>query len=401
MKEIKMPEAGFNITEGKIVKWNKKVGDKVEEGEDIVSVETDKITVDIPAVAAGVLQEIFSYEGDMVPVGNVLGIIVEKEELISTNQKKTEDKIRTPKSDERESTQLATTNTKKSDAEVKKISPLAKALAKKEGIDLSLITSGTGSRGMIVKEDIINIIDMERTEVVPSIDTNKQGVRVEFTGWRKVIADRVTKSYQEVPQCTVTIEVDITELSELIPSIREKEGIRITYIPFIMKAIIGGHELVPEINAYTDSKSYTILDEVNIGVVVNVEGKLLIPVVKAVKEKRLFEIAQELNDLFEKAVNNKLEKEDIDGGTITITNVGPYQIHTSTALILQPQTAIVQMEVAKEVAAVRNGNVEVRKLMNIGVTYDHRVLDGALCGKFLMKVKSCIENPYLSLINFK
>lgn len=398
MVEIKMPEAGFNITEGKIVQWHRKVGDKVKEGEDIVSVETDKIIVDISAETAGILQEILSREGDVVPVGNVLGIIKEKGELASTIQNKTKDQLQTQKMDERESAQLVIVKAEKAESGVKKISPLAKAFAKKEGIDLSQIVSGTGPRGRVVKEDVVKFIETQRAEAAPSKEVKKPEERVEFKGWRKVIVDRVTKSHQEVPQCTVTIETDVTELSKVISSVREKEDIRITYIPFFMKAIISGLELVPELNAYCDNEGYTILNEINMGIVVNVEGKLLIPVVKAVRDKRIFELARELELLVEKARNNRLEKEDIEGGTITITNVGSYQIHTSTALIFQPQSAIVQMGAAREIPAVWNENVEVRKRMNIGVTYDHRVLDGALCGKFLMEVKFCIENPYLFFI---
>ena len=398
MIEIKMPEAGFNIIEGKIVRWYRKVGDKVKEGEDIVSVETDKIIVDISAETAGILQEILSREGDVVPVGNVLGIIKEKGELASTIQNKTKDQLQTQKMDERESARPVIVKAEKTESGVKKISPLAKAFAKKKGIDLSQIVSGTGPRGRVVKEDVVKFIETQRAEAAPSKEVKKPEERVEFKGWRKVIVDRVTKSHQEVPQCTVTIETDVTELSKVISSVREKEDIRITYIPFFMKAIISGLELVPELNAYCDNEGYTILNEINMGIVVNVEGKLLIPVVKAVRDKRIFELARELELLVEKARNNRLEKEDIEGGTITITNVGSYQIHTSTALIFQPQSAIVQMGAAREIPAVWNENVEVRKRMNIGVTYDHRVLDGALCGKFLMEVKFCIENPYLFFI---
>lgn len=401
MIEIKMPEAGFSITEGKIVNWYKKVGDKIKEGEDIVSVETDKITVDIPAEAAGVLQEIRSQEGDMVPVSSVLGIIKEKGEPTSTIQNKTKDKLQTHIIDKQELAQPVIMKTKKSEAEIRRISPLVKALAKKEGINLSQIVSGTGPGGRIVKEDIVKLIDKQREKAAPVVEVKKPEERIEFKEWRKVIADRVTKSNQEVPQCTVTIETDVTELSKVISSVREKEDIRITYIPFFMKAISSGLELVPELNAYCDNEGYTIKDEINIGIVVNIEGKLLVPVVKSVRDRKILGIARELELLVKKARNNRLEKKDIEGGTITITNVGPFQIHTSTALIFQPQSAIIQMGVARDIPAVWNQNIEVRKRMNIGVTYDHRMIDGALCGKFLMEVKSCIENPYLFFTNLE
>ncbi|UCB45043.1 MAG: 2-oxo acid dehydrogenase subunit E2 [Spirochaetota bacterium] len=398
MVEIRMPEAGFNITEGKIVQWYKNSKDKVEEGENVVSVETDKITVDIPAEKAGVLFEIRCKEGDVVPVGAVLGVITEESDSTAAIQKKIEEKFQTPVGEEKELPQPVVSVSDKIAFPDKKISPAAKAVARKEGVDLSRISSGTGPGGRIVREDVLKLIETQSSEEVPSMIAGKIARRVEYKEWRKVIADRVTKSSREVPQCTVAIEVDVTELSRIISSIREKESVHITYLPFIMKAIARGIELFPELNAFCDDKGFTLLSDVNVGIVVNVEGKLLIPVVKAVKEKRIIDLAREIEDLVEKAHNNRLERNDIDGGTITITNVGPFQIHSGTALIFQPQAAIVLLMAAREIPAVWNGNVAIRKRMNIGVTYDHRVIDGALCGKFLMEVRSCIEDPNLFFV---
>jgi pyruvate/2-oxoglutarate dehydrogenase complex dihydrolipoamide acyltransferase (E2) component len=393
--EIKMPEAGFNITEGKIVQWYRKIGEKVDAGENIVSVETDKITVDIPAEKSGVLKEIRCKEGDVIPVGGIVGIIAEEGVASRAPQEVMRDLAQSPHKGTDDQVHSLAIDLKNKKHDERKISPAAKAIAKREGIDLSKITAGTGPGGRVVKEDVLNFMETQRAGAAPSAAAGKPAERVEFRDWRKVVADRVSRSSREVPQCTVAIETDVTELSKTISSVREKEAIHITYLPYLMKALVGGLELVPELNAYCDDEGYTILNEINIGVIVNVEGKLLIPVVKAVREKSIFDLAREIDLLVEKARDNSLGKNDIEGGTITITNVGPFKIHTGTALIFQPQTAMVQLMAAREMPAVWNGNIEVRKRMNVGVTYDHRVVDGALCGKFLMEVRRRIEDPDL------
>ncbi len=429
MIEIKMPEAGFSITEGTVVEWHKKIGDKVQAGENIVTVETDKITVDIPAVDSGVLHEIRYQVGEVAPVGDVMGIIAEEgEEVSEITKTKYEEKNKEEKVPLRLDSEVAFRGT-----EVRKISPAAKAVAKAKGVDLSQIPKGSGPMGRIVKKDVLEFSEkkeiaqveiegprgLEPGEVKPLgvkphgvepgglepggvIEPAIKGKKVGFTGWRKVIADRVLSSSLEVPQCTMSIEADVTELSQTITSIRQKEdGLHVTYIPFMMKAMVVGIDQVPEVNAYCDKDGFTVQEEINIGIAVELGEKLIVPVVKNVREKSILELVEEIQEVVEKARNDRLEHRDVEGGTITLTNVGAYQIHSATALILQPQTSIVNMCAAREVPGVWKGNIEIRKRMIFGLTYDHRVINGARTARFLMKVKSCLEDLVMLLMRLR
>ncbi len=387
MVEIKMPEAGFNITEGKVVRWYKKAGETLEAGENVVSVETDKITVDVPAEISGVLKEIRCAEGEVAPVGGVLGIIDKTGEAdaassITEDVKKAERPEGTPSV---ESPIPVTAKAGKGGG--RRISPAAKAAARSLGIDLSSIPSGTGPAGRIVKADVeayavLTPAASDRVEEKFPADR-----RVEFEGWRKTLADRVTICVQQVPQCTIISDVDVTALSTMVKALREREsGPKVSYLPFLMKAMVSGIDAVPEMSAHCDGKGFTVKRDINVGLVVNVDGKLILPVVKNVREKSVMDIAAETSALIVRAREGTLQPKDVEGGTITLTNVGPFGVNYGTALIFQPQTAIVCIGAARDMPVVYEGRVEIRKMMGFSVTYDHRVLDGAMCGIFLKEV---------------
>ena len=398
MVEIKMPEAGFSITEGRVIEWYKGVGDRVEEGENVVSVETDKITVEIPAERGGVLHEIRYREDDVAPVGMVMGIIVEEGEELTEGEKvsqEVENKIEV---------QVDAKSQGKVDSD-RRISPAAKAVARVKGVDISRIGEGSGPHGRIVKKDVLDFLaEVEAgragvEEVTAGAErgsgkkVEERAARIEFKGWRKVIADRMVSSFREVPHYTMSVEADVTELADRIKILREKEdGLHITYLPFMMKAIVVGIEEVPYVNAFCDGEGFTVRPEINIGVAVDLGEKLLVPVVKDVKGKSILELVNEVDDLVRKAREGRLEAGDVQGGTITLTNVGMFQTHSATSIIVQPQVAIIYMGAAREVPAVWDGRIEVRKKMIFGATYDHRVVYGAAGGRFLKKVKDCLED---------
>jgi len=383
MVEIKMPEAGFNITEGKVVAWYKKAGETLTAGESVVSVETDKITVDVPAEVSGTLHEIRCTEGDVAPVGGVLGTIEEAGETDTESPTKETEKKEIRYAGPKWGGSTGTG--KKGD---RKISPAAKAVARSLGVDLASIQSGSGPGGRIVKADVEACVRES-----PSSGESTSDRRVVFEGWRKVLAERVVRCTQQVPQCTVNSEADVTALSGLMKSLRDKDnGQRVTYLPFLVRAMVQGIDLVPEINAHCDGNGYTIKHDINVGIVVNVEGKLVIPVVKEVREKSVMDLAHEISALIGKAREGNLEGSDMEGGTITVTNVGPFGVLHGTALVFQPQTSIVCMCAAREVPTVHEGRIEVRKLMGLDVTYDHRVLDGAMCGTFLKEINRALSD---------
>lgn len=401
MVQIKMPEAGFSITEGTVIEWYKEVGDSIKEGENVVCVETDKLAVDIPAERSGVLNEVKYRAGEVVTVGEVMGIMLEGEE----KPPEAGDEA-LPKAEAEITGESVQVKEKARMEEGRKISPAAKAVARSKGIDLSQIVTGSGPHGRIVKQDVIDFItryDVERKETlaapaatsktsVMSTAGVKPGQRVEFKGWRKVIADRMLASKTEIPHYTMSVEADVTELSHFIQRIRELEGLRITYLPFMMKALEHGIQEVPIVNAHCDGKGFTVLEEINMGIAIDLGEKLLVPVIKDIRSKSVLELVDELGVLIKKTRDERLEPSDVEGGTMTLTNVGMFQIHSATSVILQPQVSIIYMGTAREAPGVRDGRIEIRKKMICGSTFDHRVVNGASGGRFLMKVKEYLED---------
>jgi pyruvate dehydrogenase E2 component (dihydrolipoamide acetyltransferase) len=392
--EIKVPQAGFSITEGTIVQWYKSVGQKVREGETIVSVETDKVVVEIPAQCTGILIEIKYEVGETVPIGSVLGVIREEgeEKIVLPEQFAI-----MPENEKIEEAILAKEEISSAEKMGKKISPLARTIAKREGVDLSKISVGTGPGGRIVKEDVLRLV---HTKEAIEPETRRPAERitgeekVTFKGWRKVIADRMISSARDVPQASTLMEIDVTEIANLIISSKSgPDQVKLTYLPFLMKAIQFGIHVAPEINAYCYEDGFVLQKDLNIGVAVDLGEKLIVPVVKGVREKSILELAEEVRNLARKARAEKLEPKDIEGGTITITNLGPFGAYAAVPLILQPQTTIIGIGAIREESSVVNGAIEVRKKMMVTGVFDHRVINGASGARFLREMKINLEDP--------
>jgi len=389
--EIKVPEAGFSITEGTVVEWHKNVGEEVQEGEPVVSVETDKIVIEIPALCTGVLIEIKHEVGETVPIGTVLGVIRAEGEERAIQTKERRERI--PMGEEPSATMARATDPGK---ERRNVSPLAREIAKREGIDLSKISVGTGPGGRIVKEDVLRLVQKKETT---EPETRQAPTRIEvqekvkFTSWRKVIADRMISSARNVPQASTIMEMDVTEITRLIASTKGgPDQVRLTYLPFLMKAIQVSLPVAPEINAYCYDDGFIVQRELNIGVAVDLGEKLIVPVVKGVTEKSILELAEEVRNLAQKARAEKLEAKDVEGGTITLTNLGPFGAYAAVPLILQPQTTIIGIGAALEKPSVVNGSIEIRTKMMITGVFDHRVINGASGARFLREVKMRLED---------
>ncbi len=395
--EIRVPEAGFSITEGTVVQWHKDVGEKVQEEETIVSVETDKVVVEIPALCTGILIEIKHEVGETVPIGTILGVIrTEGEEGVIPDR---ETRARIPTGRDPFAEMARATDRGK---ERRKISPLAKDIARREGVDLSRISVGSGPGGRIVKEDVLRLVQ-EKEAIEP--ETRKAPARMEaqekvkFTGWRKVIADRMISSARNVPQASTIMEMDVTEIARLIASTKEgPDQVRLTYLPFIMKAVQVSLRVAPEINAYCYDDGFVLQSELNIGVAVDLGEKLIVPVVKGVPEKSILELAEEVRLLAGKARAEKLEAKDVEGGTITLTNLGPFGAYAAVPLILQPQTTIIGIGAAREEPSVVNGSIGIRTKMMVSGVFDHRVINGFGAEQFLTTLKTLVETPGLLLL---
>jgi pyruvate/2-oxoglutarate dehydrogenase complex dihydrolipoamide acyltransferase (E2) component len=282
---------------------------------------------------------------------------------------------------------------------------LAKDIAKREGIDLSRITVGSGPGGRIVKEDVLRLLQ-EKEAVKP--ETRKAPAKTEaqekvkFTSWRKVIADRMISSARNVPQASTIMEMDVTEIGRLIASTKGgPDQVRLTYLPFIMKAIQVSLRVAPEINAYCYEDGFILQNDLNIGVAVDLGEKLIVPVVKGVPEKSILELAEEVRNLAEKARAEKLEAKDVEGGTLTLTNLGPFGAYAAVPLILQPQTTIIGIGAALEKPSVVNGSIEVRTKMMVTGVFDHRVINGASGARFLREVKLRLEDPKALMVKMR
>lgn len=403
--EIKVPQAGFSITEGTIVQWHKSIGQRVQEGETVVSIETDKVVVEIPAQCTGVLIEIKHEVGETVPIGSVLGVIRgEREEKVApVKQLRDQMEMRQEPSAaisenvEIEEAILPAGNISAAEEKSRKISPLARTIAKREGIDLSKISVGTGPGGRIVKEDVLRLVHTTEAiepEIRKPLEKIEGDEKVKFKGWRKVIADRMISSARNVPQASTLMEIDVTEIANLIAlSKAGPDQVKLTYLPFIMKAIQLSIHVAPEINAYCYEDGFILQEDLNIGVAVDLGEKLIVPVVKGVREKSILELAEEVRHLAEKARAEKLDPKDIEGGTITITNLGPFGAYAAVPLILQPQTTIIGIGAVREEPSVVNGSIEVRKKMMVTGVFDHRVINGASGARFLSEMKMHLKDP--------
>ncbi len=226
--------------------------------------------------------------------------------------------------------------------------------------------------------------------------------KVKFTSWRKVIADRMLSSARNVPQASTIMEMDVTEIARLIVSTKGGPNqVRLTYLPFLMKAIQVSLHVAPEINAYCYDDGFIVQRELNIGIAVDLGEKLIVPVVKKVTEKSILELAEEVRSLAEKARSEKLDAKDVEGGTITLTNLGPFGAYAAVPLILQPQTTIIGIGAALEQPSVLNGSIEIRTKMMITGVFDHRVINGASGARFLREVKMRLEDPKALILKMR
>lgn len=403
MYEIKVPEIGFSVKEATVLEWTKNIGEMVEEDQTIVIVETDKVAVEVPALASGILAEIRFQKGEVAPVGAVLGLIADAAEAgavasqgLSTAAKEDDTAAAVSVANEIQAGQAAAGGKNDSPVAAKrKISPVARKIARKENVDLSEIAVGSGPGGRITKEDVLKLVSKKKVDKGEMRETPQEADEAEkipFVGWRKVIADRMVSSAR-VPQGRTVVEIDVTDLAGLIRSLKEQGGgPNVTYLPFLMKAIQAGIGNIPEINAYCYEDGFVLQKELNIGVAVDVDEKLIVPVVKKVRDKSILELAEEIRTLAGKARNNGLKPEDVQDGTITITNLGPYDVYAAMPLILQPQTTIVAMGTVREQPAVVNGSIEIRKKVMVTGVFDHRAVNGAPGARFLKTVKSHLEN---------
>jgi len=423
--EFKLPDLGEGLTEGEIVKWLVKAGDSIEEGQVFVQVETDKAVIEIPSPKKGTVLRLGASEGDTVQVGTVIIVIGEPGEKAAPVEKPLEEKPRPSvgvvgqleEAPEEEEEKKAVPPPQKMPAPKKApvlAVPMVRKLAADLGVDLQMV-QGTGPQGRITKEDVQKFAKEKEKKIpegvppakVPktpgALDSYGPIERIAVRGMRKTIAQAMVKSKSTIPHAAGIDEADVTELLALKSRAKEKAAqkkIHLTVLPFVIKAVVSALVEHPYLNASMDDESSEIILKkyYNIGVAVDTKDGLMVPVVKNVRGKNVFQLAEELAVLSDKARSRTIDLADLKGGTFSITNYGAMGGIFGFPIIHHPEVAILGMGKILEKPLVIEGKIEIRKVLPLSLSFDHRVVDGAESVRFLNTVIGFLEDPGLILL---
>ncbi len=417
--ELLMPKLGESVQEATITKWFVKEGDKIEEEDPLLEIATDKVDSEIPSPVDGVVSKVFFKENDLVPVGKIIAVISTGKDAGEKEKPEKEEEYHKEKETIEEKPARVfppSTGTVgiKEEKDERFYSPLVKNIARKEGISREELNSipGTGYNGRVKKEDILHYLEQKpgqpsavetrkvQTTEAPKIPVNEGDEVVKMDRMRKIIAEHMVRSKQVSAHVTNFIEVDVTNVvlwRNKVKDIflnREKE--KITYTPVFLEAIAKSLKEYPMINSSVDGENIILRKDINLGVAVALpSGNLIVPVIKRAENLNLTGLTKELNRLAANARNNKLSPDDIQGGTFSVSNFGSFKNLTGTPIINQPQTAIIAIgSIEKKPAVIETPSgdmIGIRHKMFLSLTYDHRVIDGALGGAFLKKVADYIE----------
>ena len=391
-KYVIMPKLGFNMKTGIVANWRKKEGDSVKEQEVILEVETDKTVMEVEAQTSGILKKILVAEGEEIPVTLPIAIIGDKEEDINqmaeeAYQKLGKKEITEALKEIAPAIEEKPTLEPRKEAE-KRISPRARKKARELGIQIEHLT-GSDPAGAISEKDVLSYHEIHQEKI------NSADKRIPYTGMRKIIGDRISKSKFTAPHLYFTVSVDMTNVTALLKRYNHNKEKRISINDFLIFAIAKVLSKQPAINCSLINEEIVYHKAVNIGVAVALEEGLMVPVLEAANQKKLSVISQEVRELIKLARERKLMPEDYQGGTFTISNLGMYGIENFTAIINPPEAAILSVGEIKKMPVVseENQKIEIRSMMKATVSVDHRLIDGATAATFLKQVKYCLEFP--------
>lgn len=420
-KEFIFPDVGEGIHEGKIVKWHVKEGDSVKADSTIVDVETDKAIVELPSPATGIIKKINFPEGEIVKVGQSLVLISLPNEVSSSESSAlspTKIPLEHPTSIAKE---IPAPPTHPSTLPIPGqilATPSTRKLARDLHVDLSKI-QGTGSGGRITSDDVTkyssgSLLQSLPTQLsgsspsvssqpIPISPSSLADTRIPLSGIRKVISDRMTYSKTHIPHACGMDFFDVTSLVEIREKekkLLEKNSIKLTYLPFVIKACALSLKKFPYLNSNFDEKNSEILlkKNINIGIAVDTPDGLVVPVIRDCDLKSILVIAQEIEHLSSLARDKKLKLEDMRGGSFTITNIGSVGGFFSTPIINAPEVAILGIHRIKDMPLVVDGLVVPRKVLGVSICFDHRVIDGAVATEFVNELKKYLEDPALMLL---
>ncbi len=429
--DMVMPQMGESIAEGTIVKWRKRVGESVEKDEMILDISTDKVDSEIPAPVSGTLAEIVTPEGETVEVGAVIARIETTDSQSSAAQ--TDDKAATalkessqalPESDSKATRPIQMERS--SDEPKRFLSPVVRKMAHEHGLNRETLLQirGSGAHGRITKKDVLAFLEQGRAEAAerpspkqstpqpetrpkavpaatavtshPSVPKDEDVQVEEMDHVRKRIADHMVLSKKTSPHVTSVAEVDVTPLvnyrEQKKSEFERKEGVKLTYTAFFIKAVSPALKEFPLLNSSVDGDRIVKRKSINIGVAVGIDKGLIVPVLHHADQLNVVGIARRLTDLASRARSKQLKPDDVQGGTFSITNIGTFGNLFGTPIINQPQVAILGTGAIKKRPVVIDDMIAIRSMMYISLTYDHRIIDGLYAGSFLQRVIQILES---------
>jgi len=436
--DIIMPQMGESIVEGTITKWLKKTGDKVQRDEPLFEISTDKVDAEIPAPASGVLQEIKVSEGATVAVNTIVGTISADGEAAAAPAKQSQAAVSPAKSSPEKKEERTTAPTpapapavsalvsEPTEEEEARSSPLVRKIAREHGVSLSQI-SGTGLGGRITKQDILSFIDQQSSSASPApvaapsaassaeaaspttasrpapppAPASYPGDLVPLTNMRKIIAQRMIESRRTSAHVHCMYEVDFTRIVNLRTrsknGFEQRHGVRLTFMPFFVRAAIIALQQWPIINASLEADNIRYHRHINVGIAVALDWGLIVPVLKNAGDLNFLGLQRGITDLGERARSKKLKPEDVEGSTFTVTNPGQFGAVFGLPIINQPNSAILGVGgITKQPLVVTdkegNDSIAIRSVVHLTLGYDHRLIDGAVADQFMALVKKTLES---------
>lgn len=429
MYKFKFADIGEGVHEGELLKWEVKVGDDVKEGDTLCIVETDKVNAELPSPVTGKVVKLHFEVGDTITVGDVIITIddgsggdVEDDTPAAAAISEEEESAGVVGAIEVSSEVIASStegSTVSAQPERKKVlaTPVARKLAKDLGIDIQTI-QGTGPAGRVMKEDIYKAKESQLNqkvtlrqgpstpdrEVAPLDVKDERIERVKISKMRKTIANKMVQSKLTIPHTAMMDEFDLTELVKFRKAQKElamEHDVKLTYLPFIVKAVVRAAKDVPIMNSSFDEANEEIILKkfYNVGIAVDTPEGLIVPVIKDADQKSIFELAREIDRLATASRERTIQLSDLQGGTISITNYGAFGSSYGVPVINHPEAAILGVGMIEKKPVVVDDAIVIRDIMAVSISFDHRIIDGGDAGRFLIKLKSYLENPTLLLMN--
>ena len=395
---VTMPKLGLTMKEGTIEKWLKKEGDRVRKGEPLVEIITEKLNFQYESPASGILRKILHSEGKVVAVTTPIAVIAEEgEALPDLGATKSEASVA-------ETPVPADVRAQIQDRQGRiSASPVARKIAKEKGIDLSLL-KGSGPGGRIIRMDVLAAAERPSAERVEAATAAQEtaGKLIPLKGIRKIIAQRMTESFRDVPHFYLSVEVDMSAVQDLREKVKDevekRAKVKLTLTDILVKMVASALKEHPMINSRVEGDQIRLLDEINVGVAIALEDGLIVPVVRRADQKSLTETASAIRTLTKRARRGKLSLEDVGGGTFTLSNMGMLGIDQIHPIINPPECSILGVGRTVEKPVVLGGEIKVKPMAWFTLSSDHRIVDGAGAGQFLNHIRKIIENPAVLLV---